>query len=123
MKVIGRGAIVLAIALLMAAMVSTAAVSAAPAQADSAVAGPAKATAAAHRCGHQLRWDPPSGPDEPILWHVTYRHCTSGSDSIRVRAIIRFHVDGACTTVGPRQTREIDTYWFPSGVFDRIARC
>lgn len=122
MKVISRGAIVIAIALTMAVMVSTAGVSAAPAQADSAVAGPAKATAAAQACGHLLRWDPP-GPGEPVLWHVTYRHCTSGSDSIRVRAIIRFHADGACTTVGPRQTREIDSFWFPSGVFDRIAGC
>ena len=99
MKVTGRGAIVVAIALTMAMMLSTAAVSAAPAPAESAVAGPRQGDGRSPRCGHQLRWDPPSGPDEPILWHVTYRHCTSGSDSIRVRAIIRFHVDGACTTV------------------------
>lgn len=122
MKVIARGAIVTVIALTMAALVSTAGASAAPARADSAVAGPAMVTAAAHPCGHLLRFDPPQ-PGSPVLWRVTYRHCTSGSASIRVKAIIRFHTDGPCVTVGPRQTREIDTFWTPSGVFDRIARC
>jgi hypothetical protein len=122
MKMVARGAIVAVIALMMAAMVSTAGVSAAPASADAAVEGPARVTAAAQPCGHLLRFDPPE-PSSPVLWRVTYRHCTSGSDSIRVKAIIRFHADGSCVTVGPRQTRQIDTYWFPSGVFDRIARC
>jgi hypothetical protein len=122
MKMIGRGAIIIAIALTMAAMVGTAGASVAPASADAAVEGPARVAAAAQACGHLLRFDPPE-PSSPVLWRVTYRHCTSGSDSIRVKAIIRFHADGSCVTVGPRQTREIDSYWFPTGVFDRIARC
>jgi hypothetical protein len=121
-KAIARGIIITVIALTMAALVSTAGASAAPARADSAVEGPAGVTAAAQPCGHLLRFDPPE-PSSPVLWRVTYRHCTSGNDSIRVKAIIRFHADGSCVTVGPRQTREIDTFWTPTGIFDRIARC
>jgi hypothetical protein len=53
---------------------------------------------------------------------VDYRHCTSGSDSIRVRAIIHLGADGPCTTVGPNQTKLIWTYGGFS-FFDRIDRC
>ena len=53
---------------------------------------------------------------------VDYRHCTSGSDSVRVRAIIGLGADGPCTTVGPNQTKVI---WIYGGIsfFDHIARC
>jgi len=53
---------------------------------------------------------------------VNYRHCTSGSDSLRVRAIIGLGPDGPCTTVGPNETRGI---WAYGGIsfFDHIARC
>jgi hypothetical protein len=53
---------------------------------------------------------------------VDYRHCTSGSDSLRVRAIIHLGPDGPCTTVGPGQTKLI---WIYGGIsfFDRIDRC
>lgn len=54
---------------------------------------------------------------------VHYRHCTSGNDSVRVKAIIDWWDDGACVTVGPNQAKQID--FFPSdiGTFNRIVRC
>lgn len=84
-----------------------------------AAAAPAQAadpsTQAARPCGASFA---NHGP----ITDVYYRHCTSGSDSVRVRAIIHWDIDGPCVTVGPRQTRLIWTFVAP-GRFDRIARC
>jgi hypothetical protein len=52
---------------------------------------------------------------------VHYRHCTNGTDSVRVKAIVDFGPDGGCTTVGPNQEKVIHRYSY--GVFSHIARC
>jgi hypothetical protein len=71
---------------------------------------------AAARCGESLRFFPNN------LTGVVYRHCTSGRDSVRVRAIIKRGADGRCTTVGPNEEKIIHFYGGISS-FDRIDRC
>jgi hypothetical protein len=86
--------------------------SAAPAQ---AAAGAEQVAAAARPCGE-------STGDKILYIAVYYRHCTSGSDSVRVKAIINNGSDGSCTTVNAGKTEEIAGYVWPSS-FDRIVRC
>lgn len=91
-------------AVLMAcAVAATASLTAMPAQ------------AAARPCGG-------STGDKVLYTAVYYRHCTSGSDSVRVKAIINNGADGDCKTVGANKTEEIAGYKWPSS-FDRIVRC
>ncbi|GCE01057.1 hypothetical protein EHYA_08796 [Embleya hyalina] len=56
------------------------------------------------------------------LTDVYYRHCTSGSDWVKVKAIIKWGGDGPCYPVGPGQTRLIASFVQPER-FDRIVRC
>jgi hypothetical protein len=124
----------LGLGLACAAMVASAAMSAPV----SAAVGPASAAnpgapasvsedrdveevdAAAYRCGANLELVSVGGTIP--IWKVIYKHCTSGNDSVRVRAIVSGWEDGPCKTVGPRQAKLI---WdFPPGAsFDRIDRC
>jgi hypothetical protein len=85
------------------------ALAAAPAQAAET------STRAARPCGESFN---NVGP----YTDVYYRHCTSGSDSLTVKAVIHWDFDGPCVTVGPNETRLIWTFVAP-GRFDRIVRC
>jgi hypothetical protein len=78
--------------------------------------------AAAAPCGHSLQ------RTHGNVYDVIYRHCTSGSDSVRVRAIINNAVDGSCQLVRAGQTKAIHSFEtpvpnFPDPKFDRIERC
>jgi hypothetical protein len=101
----------------LATMAGATAAGAAP---DQTVASPTQTgsqTLLAYQCGGNLVKDP-SGVGTLVI----YRHCTSGSDSLSVRAIIGLGPDGPCTTVGPNQSKQIYRYVSPA-YFDHIARC
>jgi hypothetical protein len=53
---------------------------------------------------------------------VTYKHCTSGSDSVVVKAIINNGFDSDCERVGPNDEKFLMVFIWP-GSFDRIVRC
>jgi len=92
--------------------------------ADPALASPVVGTtppALASRCGEWL--EPHQHDEGGHVVFVYYRHCTSGRDSLRVKANIRWWPDGPCTTVGPNETKLIDTYPVPPGTFSHIDRC
>ncbi|WP_158102849.1 hypothetical protein [Lentzea kentuckyensis] len=55
-------------------------------------------------------------------WDIYYRHCTSGSDSVHVRAVIDWGSDGDCKEVTANETRKIAEYTNPSE-FSHIRRC
>jgi hypothetical protein len=83
-----------------------------------ALAPPAQAGhgAAGHRCGTSLT----SKSQTITVW---YRHCTSGSDSVRRKAIIAWGDDGNCLTIAAGQTRWMKTYTAPLSWFDRMVAC
>jgi hypothetical protein len=74
------------------------------------------ASVAARPCGTSIESTVGSGQ------RAVYRHCTSGSGSVTVRAIINNWPDGGCTTVGPNQELEIWRWAWP-GSYARTDRC
>ena len=98
----------------LSAVIGASAATAAP---TTTPAAGASSPTAAYGCGRTLVKDP-SG----VGTLVYYRHCTSGSDSLRVRAIIGAGGDGPCTTVGPNSEKRIHRYVSPA-YFSSIARC
>jgi hypothetical protein len=98
---------------------SAQAVEAAPSAAEMAAAVAAQPDghgSGGHACGTSLT----SKSQTITVW---YRHCTSGSDSVRRKAIIAWGDDGNCHTIAAGQTRWMKTYTAPLSWFDRMVAC
>lgn len=79
--------------------------------------------ATSYKCGTNLVTQCRGGRTPQCVVYVHYRHCTSGSKSIKVKAEISFYPDGRCISVGAHKTALIAAYGAPPGMFKRIKRC
>ncbi len=88
-------------------------------------ANPAMAGAVATTSAVQVQAGRPCGASFSHFGTATtvwYRHCTSGNDRVRVRAIIHWGFNGPCETVYADQTKAIHNFIAPAR-FDRIQSC